>query len=154
MAYTTRTDLEAYLPRRGGEPAFAPLTTAQADVHIDGIAAQLDAVLAELGLSVPVTLAGAPTLYNLLAELNAWGAAAGIQRARFQDQGGANMESAWSFFEERYKAGLATLSDTARGIVGAPSGIRPASYTTRNPDEDEHLGANAEPTLSPAALKW
>lgn len=150
MAYATRAQLEARIPVVGGETAFSPLSTTQVDEVLDGVAAEIDGVLASLGLTTPVTAPAA--LLSLVTSLNVWGAAAEVRRARFQDKGGPNAETAWRFFEDRYRKGLDELSD--RAVAIASGYVLPSSYTVANPDEDNDLGDNAEPWPFPSALEW
>lgn len=154
MAYADQTALEARLPKRGSDAsAFLPLTTTQVDDILDGISDDLDGRLAQLGIGVPVLLADHPTLYAYLSRLCVWGSAAEVTRARFHDGSGPSAEAAWAFFEDRYQKGLANLADIALGVVGRPSALRPASYTQQHPDEDNDLGANAEPVLT-TTMEW
>jgi hypothetical protein len=137
------------MPQQAGADVFAPLSTADVSAIIDGVSATLDAHLASVGLGVPVTSPSSLTGYLLV--LNVYGAAAEIQRTRYAHLSGANAESAWKFFEDRYKTGLSVLDKMASTL--ASDAEEPSSYTTLYPDEDSDLGANAEPSLS-VSMEW
>lgn len=149
MAYATRFDVEARMPQQSGVDVFAPLSTADVANIIDGVAATLDARMAAVGLAVPVSGPASLTAYLLV--LNVWGVAAEIQRTRFAHLSGANAESAWKFFEDRYKEGLKILDRMAANV--SSDAEAPSSYTTLNPDDDNDLGANAESYLT-MDMEW
>lgn len=118
---------------------------------IDGVSFDIDTKLLGCGLTAPVT--SPPAFVSYLKALATWGATAEYLKARFVDQGGPNSESSWSFYEKRYNDGMMGLCQRAEGIIGVGSGITGASYWTRNPTEDEYLGANAEPRIA-QNQKW
>lgn len=137
------------MPQQAGADVFAPLSAADVNYIIDGVAANLDARLAGAGLGVPVTSPASLVAY--LLTLNVWGSVAEIQRARYPHVGGANAESAWKFYEDRYQKGLAVLDKLASQI--ASDAEEPSSYTTLNPDTDNDLGTNAEGYLT-MDMEW
>jgi hypothetical protein len=149
VAYATSTDVEARMPQQAGASVFAPLSTADVTYIVDGVAAVLDARLAAVGIGVPVTTPASLLAY--LVAMNVWGAVAEIQRARYPHVSGANAESAWKFYEDRFQKGLALLDRMAADITSDAE--VPSSYTTLFPDRDADLGANAEPFLS-TDMEW
>ena len=159
MAYTTVTDLEARIPGRAGQTAFAPLTNAQVQDIVDGVADAIDARLAGCGFTVPVS--SPASLVRYLGRVNVWGAAAEVLKAVYPGQSGQQSEAAWKFFEDRYTAqmesksagGTPPICETAAGHLGTSSAVAPSSYTTAYPDEDGDLGANAEPAIT-TGTEW
>lgn len=150
MAYCATSDVEARMPQQAGtSDVFAPLSSASVTAIIDGVAATLDARLAAVGLATPVTTPA--SLVGYLLTLNVWGAAAEIQRTRFPHVSGANAESAWRFWEDRFQKGIAVLDRMAADV--ASDAETPSSYTTLYSDEDVDLGANAEPGMT-MDMEW
>jgi len=145
-AYCNLQDVVSRAARHPSPTATSSPTVVQTQDIIDGIAFDIDTKLAGCGLSAPVTTPASFVSY--LKALNTWGATAEYLKARFVDQGGPYSESSWKFYEDRYQAGMLGLCARAEGIVGVGSAITGASYWTRNPSEDEYLGANAEPRIA------
>lgn len=148
MAYCVIGDVNARIARVGALSATTALTETQGEDIVDGVAADIDGRLAVLGISGPVTTPAAAVAY--LKNLNVWGAASEILKARLpSSQGPAGDRGAWTFWEKRYQDGLASLEAVMGGLVGqGASAGHTSSYTTRNPTKDEDLGANANPGLT------
>lgn len=136
--YTTLAQCLARLGKNGDLTATtSPTLTEAASLH-EGVHSDVNAALVEGGVStVPVTTPTA--LVSWLGTVEAWGTCAEILKVRFQDIQGVNAEGAWSFFETRYQQALTSIrAGTAASLSGSP--VMPASYYTRNPDEEEDLG--------------
>lgn len=144
-ALCTLTDLESRIPARAGQTGFQPLSNTQVQDIADGIAADIYGRLAGWGYSVPVTSPSHAVEY--LATVNVWGAAAEVLKAMFRSTTGPNSEGAWSFYEKRYNSAMDGLKEWAEGALGSATALAPSSYTTKYPDRDGYLGANAEPRL-------
>lgn len=151
MAYCTLTDLQARIPARAGQTSFQPLTDAQAQAIVDGVAAAMDGALAGWGFTVPVS--SPSTAVSYLQTVNVWGSAAEVLKAMFRSASGPNAETAWDFYQSRYDKAMASLREWAEGLLGTGDGIMPSSYTTQYPDSDETLGNNAEPALG-VGMRW
>lgn len=148
MQYATEADCAARIDQYGGLSTTTTPNLAQAAGIIAGQSARINAILAGRGLGVPVT---SPQVFvESLKETCINCAASVILRARFPDQDGPSSEKGWKFFEDRCQEGLAGLKDGSEipADVVAGRAVGPSTYFTRNPDEDETLGANAEPVLS------
>ena len=144
MKYTTLSAVLLRLGKNGDlTSSTSPTLTEAATIH-EGISADVDAALAMGGSSVPVT---SPTaLVSWLGAVEAWGACAEILKVRFQDISGVNTEGAWSFYEKRYADSLEQIrKGNAATLAG--DGVRPQTYFTRNPDEDEDLGDMVDGTV-------
>lgn len=151
MPYCDTDDIVTRAARHPAPTSTSALTSIRLQDIIDGVAFDIDTKLLGCGFTAPVTSPAAMVAY--LRALNTWGAVAEYLKARFVDQGGPNSESSWSFYEKRYTAGMDGLCARAEGILGAGTAITGASYWTRNPDDDEDLGANAEPRIA-YAERW
>lgn len=143
--YTTLARCLLRLGRNGDlDTTTTPTLTEAATIH-DGVTADIEAALAEGGVSVPVTTPA--RLVAWLGAVEAWGVCAEVLKARFQDLSGINSEGAWSFFEKRYQDALVQIrAGTAATLGGSPG--TPESYFTRNPDTAEDLGDLTELTLT------
>lgn len=150
-AYCTLTDLQARIPARAGQTSFQPLTDPQAQSILDGIGAAIDGKLAGWGFAAPVTTPA--TAVSYLAAVNLWGAASETLKAMFRSASGPNSEAAWSFYEKRYTDAMDGLKEWAEGVLGTSSAVTPSSYTTKYPDRDVSLGANADPVLG-VRMEW
>lgn len=144
MNYTTLAEVLLRLGRNGDLSTTTSPTLAEAAVIHDGVTADVNAALAMSGLVVPVTTPASAVSW--LGAVEAWGVCAEILKARFQDAAGVNRDSAWGFFEERYRDGIAMIRAGGAAIL-AGSPVMPASWRTRNPDEDEDLGDAVAPTV-------
>lgn len=148
MIYCTEADCAARMDQYGGLSATTNPTLAQASEIIAGRSARINAVLAGRGITVPVT---APSVFvDQLRDICISGSVSVMLRARYPDQDGPASEKSWKFFEEDWRAGLAGLKDGSEipSSVVASSRVGPSTYFTRNPDQDETLGTNAEPALT------
>lgn len=135
--YTTLSAALSLLGRNGELTASTTPTLTEAATLHEWIAADVNAALAVGGITPPVTTPAA--LVSWLGKVEADGLASTVLKVRFQDLSGVNSEGAWSFYEKRYQDAL-TLIRAGQAATLAGAGCEPASYYTRNPDEDEDLG--------------
>ena len=147
MAYAALSDVQGLLAKFTIGASSKPTDT-QAGVIITDVSAEIDSVIAGRGYAVPVA---APAWFlNALKLLNAYGAAAAVLRSMFPDRtGGEDGSSALeSFYAAQYNRGLrrlATGESIPPGLAAGSAQVTPSTYFTRNPDEEEDLGAIAEP---------
>lgn len=151
MTYDTGAGVEARMAQHGGLSSSTKPTKAQADAIRQGVSAEIDAAMANNGLSVPVS--SPPALVSYLAAVEVWGTVAEVLKARFPDSGGPGSEAAWDFFESRYKLAMDRLwsGDALAKLDSAAN--TPSSYGIEHPTTDSDLGTNAEPTFS-TGMKW
>ena len=147
MAYAVIADVQALLPKFTLGAATKPTST-QATAIINDVSVEIDAALAGAGYAVPVTT---PTWFvDYLGLVNQYGAAAAILKAMFPEAAAASDDTIaiYTFWEARYQKALKSLRDGSTipaGLAAGSAQVKPSTYFTRNPDEEEDLGDIAEP---------
>jgi hypothetical protein len=146
MAYAAIADVQRLIAQWPLSNTSTP-TTAQATAITDDTAAEIDARLASVGVTVPVT---APASFlRALALLNGYGAAAAILKSMLPGATGPDETPAYAFWEKRYQDGLAALisgdGTIPPDVIGSSSSVLPSTYLTENPDTELRIGRNAEP---------
>lgn len=148
MAYAVIADVQGLMAQHTLTATSKPTLT-QATAITNDTSDEIDARLAAVGVVTPVTTPA--SFLRALALLNAYGAAAAILKSMFPDAVGPGDTPAYAFWEKRYQDGLDAISAGADGGVIPPAvpdsleAVRPSTYFTRNPDEEEFLGDIAEP---------
>lgn len=108
MAYCTITDVQALNAQRTYGATTKPTTT-QVTALIDQIAAEIDAVLAAKGFTIPVTT---PTTFvTFLAAVNAYGAGALAEASMFPELSDAGSTPHWKVLLAKYDAWMKLLID-------------------------------------------
>jgi len=147
VAYAALADVQGLLGKFTLSATSKPTST-QATTIIGQISAEIDSVISAAGYFVPV--ASPAWFLDYLKLLNAYGAAAAVLQSMFPDRAGAADTSAalYSYYGDQYKAGinrLRTGEGIPPGLATNSASVAPSTYFTRNPDEEEDLGAIAEP---------
>jgi len=144
MAYCARTDVEMKT-RRWMPTGFTTTTkpkAADVEQFVTDIAAEIDAILAADGITVPVTNA---TAVAYLKHLNVLGAAALTADVLFPQATGEGETPAGAKFEKRYQDGLARLESGDNPVAlilsqAADTGGRaPISHYTEMSSSDQEL---------------
>jgi len=143
MAYATRSDVEGLIAQFNVNASTKP-NAIQIDTIIAGVSNEIDVYLGPY-VTVPVTTPD--YFYGWLKQLNAYGAAAQVLKSMFPATVGAGEIPAWGFWKSLYDAGIKSIKDgdiLPSEIQTGSARIRPSTYFTRNPTEEEDLGF-AEP---------
>src|SRR3989304_1481780 len=147
MAYAVLTDTQALIAKFPISDTTKPTDT-QATAIINDVSLEIDATLAGGGYAVPVT---SPSWFvDYLGLVNQYGAAAAILKAMFPEAAAASDDTIAisTFWEARYQKALKSLRDGSTipaGLAAGSAQVKPSTYFTRNPDEEEDLGDIAEP---------
>ena len=124
------------------KPSSAQLSTINTQMSNE-----IDVALSASGVAVPVTSPAA--FLGWLVLLNAYGAAAAVLQSMFPDGSGpANARESVAFWEKRYQTGLAGIKDGSLippDALTNAGALAPSTYFTRNPDDEEDIGALADP---------
>lgn len=132
MTYAALSDVQARMPFTL-DANSTPTSTQVAD-FLDEVSAEIDAVLASQGFTVPVTT---PTYFvTALKKVEADGAAARALRMMFPDSRGPGETPAWSFYETAYRDSLKRWEKGLGYPKGADRGsaLYPSTYETQNAD--------------------
>lgn len=124
MAYATLDDVLSYTGRAARLQApSSPISTAEVDGFIDDIAAEVDALLQSIGVSLPVDLAGAPTAARLLKRLNVLGAAAQLELRLFGEAvpGASARDSRGALYRQQYDNLFTQLRDGSLALADIAS---------------------------------
>lgn len=157
MAYAAPADLSRHLGKfSAGFTATSVPSTSDAQVFLDDIAGEIDAILNSRGIGTPVTLASAPQSFlDFLKVTNAIGAAAQIVAALFPHPQGPTGTTYETWLDEQYEQRLAGLrsGEAVPDVVlpGASGGSLARSFWTTNPTDDD--GNEHEPTFT-RAMQW
>lgn len=144
MAYAAIADVQALMAKFVISATSTPTTT-QAEGMITQVSNDIDRVLAQRGVAVPVTT---PAYFTgWLTAVNSWGAAAAVLKSMFPGATGPGENPAWAFWEKRYQDALKAIADSdlpseiTEGTTGAAIA---QTYLTENPDQEIELGDIAE----------
>lgn len=121
MSYANTTEVLRYTGRgeKFGSPNF-PLTADDVRGLIEDVAAEIDGVLSQLGVTLPVSSSAAPRTYAFLKRLNCLGAAAQIELRLFGESSAASVrQSRWNALLEQYQTALGKLYQERTGLVWA-----------------------------------
>ena len=157
MSYASPPDLTRHLGRfSAGFTATSVPSTTDAQVFLDDIAGEIDAILSSRGIATPVTLASAPQSFiDFLKVTNAIGAATICAAALFPHPQGPTGTTYESWLDEQYEQRLAGLrsGEAIPDVVvpGAAGGSLARSFWTTHPIDD--AGNEHEPVFS-MAMRW
>ena len=143
MAYATEAEVEARIAKHTIDGSSSP-DSSQVGLLIDETAGEIDSLLAEQGVTVPVTT---PAYFlDFLVGCNANGAAARTLKSMFPDVTGPGQQPAFQYYQDEYVRQIEGLKD---GSLIPPGATRtgstgPSTYFTVNPDEETDEGDIAE----------
>jgi hypothetical protein len=116
------------------------VTVAEVDALRTETAAQIDAVLASLNVTLPITPGHALLAY--LGAVESWGVTAQALKMMFPEAVGPGESPAWAFWQKKYDDALLMLRDGV-GVYQDLSDIEEmvaSSYFTNNPETEAELG--------------
>ena len=148
MSYAAIARVQGLIPKFVITASTTPNTT-QAEQIIDDVDGEINACLDSISLAIPVTTP--QDFVDRLAHLNAVGAAAAILRAVFPNATGPGESPAFAFWWSWYKDGKKALLEKVGippSLLSGGTSVQPATYLTRNPDENEDIGDIAEPVFT------
>lgn len=146
MAYATIPDVQRLMAQFVIGTSSKP-TNAEVDSVITDIDHEVNVVLESRGIDIPVTTPS--TFVGWLGMVVSYGACAAVLKSMFPASQGPGENPAYAFWESRYKAALKGIMDgkLIPSTVPQSTKAKPATYFTRNPDQEEDLGDIAEPSF-------